>query len=242
MFDQVWRLGRRSCSIGLAFVAKPLGLFMTPEKVDGPVQALIERMVPGGTIVQLPVHTERFAQQNECFASVDEMVRRYGGKRVLGWHIWKGKLIAEAEFHAVWKSPDGQLRDIVPRPLFISSILFLPDEKAVFTGASVDNVRINLSSNPVVDDYIHAHEYKFALLNVGERAFMQEFKLSASEHELLDFLESMIKGTEYMALAGRGIDDPCLCRSGKAYRVCHRPGMDSALEALKRGGYLSPSG
>ena len=184
------------------------------------------------------MQTERFARQNECFATVAEKVRRDGGERVLGWHLWKGKLIAEAEFHAVWKSPYGQLVDVVPRPLFISSILFLPDEMAAYTGASVDNLRINLSGNPVVDDFIRAHEYKFALLNVDQRAFMQEFQLSTSEREVLEFLNALIGGTEYMALAGLGIEDACLCRSGEAYRACHRPQLDAALAALKKGGYF----
>ncbi|MBL8517574.1 MAG: SEC-C domain-containing protein [Betaproteobacteria bacterium] len=214
---------------------------MTPETLDGPVRAMVERIVPGGTVLDLLVHTERFARKDECFASVEEKVRRDGGERVLGWHIWKGNLIAEAELHAVWKSPDGQLTDIVPRPLFISRILFLPDEKIVYTGATVDNIRINLSGSPVVDDFIRAHSAKFALLNVGQRAYMQEFELSSSEKEVYEFLISMISGIEYMALARRGIDDPCLCRSGKAYRVCHRPQLESALEVLRTNGYFSPS-
>jgi len=242
VFNAIWRLGRRSCSLCLAFIAKRLGFFMTPEIQEGPVRALIERIVPGGSVIDLPVQTERFARKSECFAAVAEKVRRDGGERVLGWHIWKGNLIAEAELHAVWKSPDGQLKDIVPRPLFISRILFLPDEKVVYTGAAVDNIRINLNESPVVDDFIRAHSAKFALLNIGQRAFMQDVQLSSSEGELHEFLESMITGTESMALAGRGIDAPCLCRSGETYRVCHRPQLESALEVLKTNGYFSPPG
>ena len=51
----------------------------------------------------------------ECFPNVEKMVQEYGGQQVNGRAIWQwdNKLV-EAEAHAVWKSPDGQLIDITP--------------------------------------------------------------------------------------------------------------------------------
>jgi len=233
VFDTTWRHAGRCCSIGLAFIAKTLEFSMTPERVDGHIAALVDRVVPGGTPVHLLVEAERFARKNECFPAVAEKIRRDGGQQILGWQIWEGKLIVEAEFHAIWKSPDGLWKDITPKPLFISRILFLPDEKAVYTGAQVDNVRVNVSGNPVVDDFIHANEGKFALLNAGDRAFAQEVRLNPDEDQLLQFLNCMMALTARMGRTGRGIGDPCLCRSGQDYRNCHRAQLQSALATLR---------
>ena len=53
----------------------------------------------------------------ECVDNVRRRIAASGGEEVLGWKIWEwyGVMI-EAEFHMVWRSPDGQLHDVTPNP------------------------------------------------------------------------------------------------------------------------------
>jgi hypothetical protein len=63
----------------------------------------------------------------QCHANVFHRVRAYGGERVNGWMIGENPYYAEAEFHCVWRSSQGQLLDITPRRSGAAMILFLPD-------------------------------------------------------------------------------------------------------------------
>jgi hypothetical protein len=43
-----------------------------------------------------------------CVQNVRCVVKKHGGKILFGWCLYEGKLAVEAEFHAVWESPDGK--------------------------------------------------------------------------------------------------------------------------------------
>lgn len=49
----------------------------------------------------------------ECFENVARAVEAEGGLAVMGWIIWQREGVwVEAEHHAVWRRPDGSLRDV----------------------------------------------------------------------------------------------------------------------------------
>lgn len=87
---------------------------MTPVEIDDDVKKLISTVCPDSRPIYLPVEPESYAQVNECFPAVAEKIKRDGGSRVIGWQIWKTNIIVEAEFHALWESPQGELKDITP--------------------------------------------------------------------------------------------------------------------------------
>ena len=116
----------------------------------------------------VPCKPQRGAPINECFPLVEEKVDTEGGKIILGWQIWKGKLLIEAEFHAIWESPNGEWIDITPKSLSFSEVLFVPDPAAVYEGKQVANIRINITNNSLVDDFISFHEATFRIENKGE--------------------------------------------------------------------------
>jgi hypothetical protein len=60
----------------------------------------------------------------------------------------------DAEFHAVWSSPDGTLVDIVPKGDGEQRILFLPDSHRTWANKLVPNKRKALRNDPVLADYI----------------------------------------------------------------------------------------
>lgn len=111
------------------------------------------------------------APPSECFPLVAGKVAEAGGQFVLGWAIWElPGILVEAELHAVWQTPEGQLIDISPRPINFAAITFLPDSKGLSYERQVDNVRHPLSADPKVLRLIELYSEQFALLNEGDLA------------------------------------------------------------------------
>jgi hypothetical protein len=87
------------------------------------------------------------------------------GDIIYGWQIWKGELRCEAEFHAVWRTISGDLIDITPKGFPIERILFVQDDRVQYKGAQVDNIRINCTSNVLVNDFIDVRKALFRIMN-----------------------------------------------------------------------------
>lgn len=73
----------------------------------------------------------RFWEQSQavdCFNNVSKYIELKGGEIVFGWTVWlHSRMMLEAEFHSVWKSPEGTYFDITPNPISFKRIFFLPD-------------------------------------------------------------------------------------------------------------------
>ncbi len=143
---------------------------------------LFKRLVPGGT--PLPVQVIKpppWAEPNECVANVASVIEIYGGATELGWQLWEtlpGVLI-EAEFHAVWIDKEGDRLDVTPNAIpGAARINFLPDPKLLDNGRQIDNVRISLVDDPLVNDLIKSHEAFFEATNRGELADSDEFVMT----------------------------------------------------------------
>ncbi|WP_156408872.1 hypothetical protein [Rhizobium sp. Root708] len=64
-----------------------------------------------------------------CNLTVAAKVQQDGGGPLHGWSIWElPDALWTAEFHVVWKAPDGTLIDVTPKPDGETSILFVPDD------------------------------------------------------------------------------------------------------------------
>ena len=87
----------------------------TPAKITDKIMELCNGIVHGEVPQYVPVKPQEWSRPMECFTNVEQMVREYGGKQVNGRVIWQwSNVLVEAEAHAVWKSPDGQMIDITP--------------------------------------------------------------------------------------------------------------------------------
>lgn len=107
----------------------------------------------------------------ECFHIVAEHAARNGGKTVLGWAIIQ--LIGiwlEAEFHAVWEDPTGNLLDLTPRKFRADEILFIPDPNRTYSGAQVESIFHPLTRHPSVLRNIELAHELFVETNRGELA------------------------------------------------------------------------
>ncbi|MHA0363652.1 hypothetical protein ACXY6Z_17255 [Sphingomonas aquatilis] len=76
----------------------------------------------------VPVIDDAHGLYGWCSDGVAQKVLADGGNPVFGWTIWEWpEALLTAEFHCVWKSPEGDLFDITPKPKREERILFVPD-------------------------------------------------------------------------------------------------------------------
>ena len=103
----------------------------------------------------------------------------------------------------------------------LDKILFVVDHNAEYNGKQVNNIRINITGNYLVDEFILVHDTVFRIENKGERALQYEVSLSGKEanaHHKLNAAKTML---EKMALQKNTKNSPCPCSSGKKFKVCH---------------------
>src|SRR5690348_14065372 len=123
----------------------------TPARINPSVRRLIDTVTPGGHARYLQVRPAPGATVNGCFSNVRAKVARDGGRMLCGWQLWEWpRVLVEAEFHAVWLSPRGEMVEITPKAHGEGSILFVPDERRAYHGEVVDNVRIALHDDQLV--------------------------------------------------------------------------------------------
>jgi hypothetical protein len=145
----------------------------TPSKITPAITNLCRELVEAEEPRFLPVAPIPDADPNDCFPVVERYVAQQGGSVCYGWQIWEWPgVMIEAEFHAVWRSPIGELHDVTPKRGGVPNILFLPDSRRRYEGRQVCNVRHALSSDPRVAEFIKACEEEFEFMNRGERAML----------------------------------------------------------------------
>jgi len=192
----------------------------TPSHVSRAVRRLVDKVTPGGQAVYLAVRPEADAAANECFPNVEAKVARSGGRMLCGWQLWEWPhVMIDAEFHAVWLSPEGAMVDVTPKPQGDTRILFVPDPRRCYTGRVVDNVRLPLRDDQLIRHFIRAAELKTIVMNRGERA-SQYGHVSVPADEI----EPLLLAQQFLGqslASGLRDHDPCLCRSGGKYKRCH---------------------
>ena len=142
-----------------------------PDRVRSPVRRLCNIIAPGEQPQYVKVLVESGAEVNDCFCNLERKINRDGGRIQYGWAIWHlPGVLMEAEFHAIWISPERELIDISPRPIQFKKIMFLPDPKVVYSGRQIDNIRIPLNKDPRVKEFITLCEERYKIMNEGELA------------------------------------------------------------------------
>ena len=148
---------------------------------------------------------------NECFPNVNAHIKEYGGQSVLGKCIWqRANVLIEAEAHAIWKSPSGDMVDVTPHNNGEDSILFLVDPQMTYDGNCIPNIRKALTSSQLVAEFI-------TLFNERDRIAAKSkgntFSLPA------DMVRRMFE-IEQILNQRVGRNDPCPCQSGIKYKKC----------------------
>ncbi len=199
---------------------------VTPAEVSRELAALCAALAPGVEPTYVVVRPMEGAPANECFPLVDATVLRDGGSPMLGWSLWEHPgVFVEAEFHAVWASPAGELLDVTPKNYPVSRILFLPGKDLVYSGRQANNVRRALCAAPCITEYLATFDAEYQLLNRGVRAD-QHGKIVLTDSEA-DELSSIQRQRDTLfpqvlrLAAFIGPYTPCPCNSGKKVKWCH---------------------
>lgn len=199
---------------------------MVPDMNDSKVNRILKKINSKYESIYVPVIDKPYALINECFPNVEKKVSMDGGSIVYGWQIWKTPLICEAEFHAVWKSNNGDFVDITPKNVLVESILFIQDDNVNYNGVQIDNIRVNNTNNILVNDLIDIHKTLFRIRNSGERAFSFEINLKGKEARVYEALDSFNQILQRFIYQRGQIDSICFCGSGHSYSECHRKELD----------------
>lgn len=197
---------------------------MTPKIEDKAVERLLRRLNASHNPIYLSVTPDPTASVKDCFNIVQEKVKINGGRMIMGWQIWKGKHLIEAECHAVWEDQHEELHDITPKEYKnIQEILFVEDEKLIYEDKQIDNVRLNMTNNGLVDDLIAVCEAIFRFDNKGERAVLYDLSTvltqEQKEHKEYLLILKEIINTILVKNGNRRI--LCPCNSGIKFGDCH---------------------
>ena len=179
--------------------------------------------------VLLSVTPEPFSQVAECFNNVAMQVESEGGEAVHGWLIWDWPAVfTEAEFHAIWKSPAGTLKDITPTFDGEQQVVFLPDHSRSFLGRRVDSIRVPANENKMIKDFIglcEAYHLRFGQVRDGAQLEGLEANLYTGAAQAKEFLLDAIR-------AGANRNAPCQCGRRERYKRCHEPKLHNLISAI----------
>lgn len=194
----------------------------TPARIDPSVRRLIESLVPGRQASYLEVRPEPDAAVDGCFSNVRAKSERDGGRMLCGWQLWEWPcVLVEAEFHAVWLSPRGEMEEITPKRHGETSVLFVPDERRGYEGKVVDNVRVALDDDQLIRHFIRV-----------SRAIVEAHADGTPTGDRPKQIASLRKAQRFLGHSihsGLREHDPCLCGSGSRYRRCHGHELERAL-------------
>lgn len=132
--------------------------------------------------------------------------------------------MVEAEFHAIWRSPSGDLKDITKRTDSEKTILFLKEHQRKYDYSipeySVENIRRPVVESPIIYEMIQLTEKKNQLEKIyhqGDLIRVPERIYLPIIHRLAEIL-NMIERSLHLRNVGR--NNSCPCGSGKKFKKC----------------------
>lgn len=125
--------------------------------------------------------------------------------------------MVEAEFHAVWLSPESSFVDVTPA--IVPRILFLPDPARTYEGQQVNNIRVALADNPLIHEFIEINNKIFDEENRGELANVHG-EISLPPDVIIPLMRRKTEIQLILSSRRVGRNDPCTCGSGLKYKKC----------------------
>ncbi len=177
----------------------------TLQRIDNVVKTF-QRSIPGTTRpVFVPLRPRADSIPNDCFENVRRQKDEAGGEIVHGWRIYiMPGLFLEAEFHAVWKAPDGRLVDVSPPPEEgTTRIVFFPDPTRSFQGEPVLSLHWPLVQMRELREYFKAFKEDWLAIreSARRRGIAYNEPLDRSDPALLEPRRRLVDAT--LALARR---------------------------------------
>jgi hypothetical protein len=166
---------------------------LNQQQVQALYEELLDRIEAKYYPMNVVVQPDGDATLNNCFNNVAEKVKNNGGAIVYGWALLPQRHMLEAEKHAIWKSPDEQYIDITPRPFSIPMLQFVIDDEFKYDGQLIGNVRLNVTDNTVVDDWIVLAKAIDKLYSYTTRIDDEQVSVPPIIAPLLKQMEQMVK-------------------------------------------------
>ena len=202
----------------------------TPVEIGPHIRRLLSRLPNAESPMYIDVSAQPHSLPRECFPNVEKHVECHGGCLVCGWDIseWPHVMV-EAQFHGVWKSPDGAYLDITPNELGERRILFSSDCSMKYEGRIVNSVREPLAKSSKTLEFIEICDQIFEIQKRNEPLGGGVFQLMGadagayrdlqSRHALL-VTELQTWATHLQSSSRPGRNAPCPCGSGRKFKKC----------------------
>lgn len=216
----------------------PKAEYFSPKEENEFVLKILDILNTEFLTEQVPIRIEDYSKPLNCFLNVEEKLKKDGGSVHYGWAILQNNIVCEAERHAVWESPDGELIDITPRDVKLDEIMFLSDNDFVYEGQLTDNVRINVTKNKVVDHFIRVCEVLETFYSYGNRITDDQVELDSRVAQIIHEYEGL-KARMLRLIKDNGTERSlCICGGSKNYKNCHGKvilaNVENDLERIKK--------
>lgn len=199
----------------------------TPKTITKDIKEFCNRIVKGQPPIYLDINPDSEAEPLDCFINVKRKIDKEGGDVQYGWIIWEiPTIMVEAEFHAVWISPEKKLIDITPcsremdnKTIDIRRILFLIDPSIRYEGKQVNNIRQPLRDDCLIKEYITIADKFFEETNKGDSAYNHGL-IELPPEVIIPLMKRKLEIQSKLGIGKVGRNDPCGCGSGLKYKKC----------------------
>lgn len=196
-------------------------IFTSPKKENKFVKKLLEKINSEFIPELIPVRIEEYSEPLNCFENVDRKIEIDGGKVHYGWAIYQTNLLCEAERHAVWENEKKELIDITPREIDFKQVMFVSDNDFEYKGQVIDNYRVNITSNKLVDHLIKVCENLNRFYSLGTRENDWQINVEPEVGKIIYEYEDLKTQMELYILNGATLRTNCICGGVKNYKNCH---------------------
>lgn len=114
----------------------------------------------------------------------------------------------------------------------LENILFLPDLTMQYNGCQIDNIRLNISSNRLVDDLIDISKAIFRFTNKGSLAYQHAITFEGKDAEIIQNLDLIKSSLIKMINNGDSKNSRCFCGRKSKYKYCHGRDLQYTIEHL----------
>ena len=181
----------------------------TPREIDEKVKGFCENISLDGKLLYVDTVTYIKSISGKCFQNAESYIKEFGGKKVIGWKIWRCKNIyLQAESHAIVKTEKGNMVDVSPHDDG-DQVLFFYYEKLQTLRGPISSQYFALSDSILVKNFI------------GFKKEIEELEGFRDGSFVLD--DSMLdKYAAYMIAFARpkSEDEFCSCESNLKYKNC----------------------
>ncbi len=197
-----------------------------PNRLTMAIMGLVKELDCSTSPVYIPVKPLKYPWciKNEYFNNVLKYSSRKKGAIVYGWNITgipAGML--EAEFHAIWKSPRGELIDITPNQHEFTRILFLVDHTREYHGKVVPSMfQPVFPKDSLCCELVTRAKRRVAIIQQYENPTNPN-QMILPHHAAEELQTNQIRIQEILTLIRNGnpsLTELCPCGKGTTYGAC----------------------